>query len=59
MDINDYEARFELLTVNVDGLSEFTKDIDAEVTVLERRVKEINIVAKSKGKKFADVPKKK
>lgn len=51
-DINAYEARFEVLTVNVGGLTEFTKDIDANVTSLERRVKKIDSIARIKDKKL-------
>jgi hypothetical protein len=56
-DINAYEARFEVLSVNVGGLSEFTKDIEAKVSDLERRVKKINSTASSKGKKSVSIKK--
>ena len=56
-DINASESRFEVLKVNVGALLEFSRDIDAKTTDLERRVKKIDTASKSKPK-VADTQKK-
>lgn len=47
-DINANEARFEVLKVNVGAMLEFSRDIDAKTTDLERRVKKIDSTLKAK-----------
>ena len=50
LDLRTYEERYEELAGRVKSLTEFTHDIDAEVSDLERRLKAVQAKAKEAGK---------